>query len=206
MRQKAWVFSILALATLAAVPAEAGQLPALPRGGCPEGCYTWTVSFSPTDPYLHESAPATLDSAYVWFACTEHSPGGMAAMECAVVATGGIGVAGFQAMNGFLDAGSGTHLLLAVGGCPSGPLCAGRLTLVDPLREGGRLCLGPWTNGNNVTVDCEAVPRSYDNGCRGATTDGSVPCEYRGGSGPGCYGGGVAVEASRWGSIKATYR
>jgi hypothetical protein len=30
-------------------------------------------------------------------------------------------------MNGFLNAGTATALLLAVGGCPSGPVVAGRI-------------------------------------------------------------------------------
>jgi hypothetical protein len=36
-------------------------------------------------------------------------------------------------MNGFLNAGDATHLRLAVGGCPMGPVVAGVFQVHDPV-------------------------------------------------------------------------
>jgi hypothetical protein len=40
-------------------------------------------------------------------------------------------VLAFEPLNGFLNAGTDTHLMLAVGGCPFGPLVAGRILVYD---------------------------------------------------------------------------
>jgi hypothetical protein len=50
----------------------------------------------------------------------------MAAAECDLVGNG-LSVIDFVPMNGFLSAGSGQRVLIAVGGCPSGPVVAGRI-------------------------------------------------------------------------------
>jgi hypothetical protein len=78
-----------------------------------------------TDPF-----PLGTGQLYLWYYCTSH-PWGLAAAEFDV--GGSIAVHSFTPMNGFTNAGDATHLLLAVGGCPGGPLLAGTFQVHDPI-------------------------------------------------------------------------
>jgi len=156
--------------------------------------YCWNVSKSSTDPFINSGSPTGgVDTLFLWLAGSSE---GMAAAEMTVDSLPPGQVLAFNVMNGFLNAGDATHLLLAVGGCPSGPLVAGSILILHfaPLA----VCLG----GANVTVDCSSDPQAWPNDCRGyadlglplCLNDTETFCDY------------VSVEDQSWGTIKSLYR
>jgi hypothetical protein len=110
--------------------------------------YGWTVSGSPVDPFVNSGTPTGgIMNLYLWLQCA--LDGGAAAAEFAVAGPVG-SVLAFTPMNGFLNAGGATNLLLATA-CNAGPVVAGNwLCLSLP----GTFCLVPSANNKNVTVDC----------------------------------------------------
>jgi hypothetical protein len=88
--------------------------------------FGWTVSASATDPFVNSGPLAPGASLYLWLYCNSTLTSGMAAAEFDLLATDLI-VTGFVPLNGFLSAGSGANILIAVAGCPSGPVVAGRI-------------------------------------------------------------------------------
>src|SRR4030095_5695876 len=91
----------------------------------------------------------SLDTFYLWFACSSE---GMASAEMELIAPAGT-ILAFNVMNGFLNAGTATHVLLAVGGCPQAPLIAGSVLAFHT--SSFAICIG----GSNVTVDCSPNPQ-----------------------------------------------
>jgi hypothetical protein len=161
--------------------------------------YGWTVSNSPTDPLANTGASTPgIVNYYLWFYCS--TTDGMSAAEFNGAATGGIIPLAFTATNGFLNAGGATNLLLAVGGCPLGPVSAG-FWLCQEIGP-GELCIVPAGNGNNVTVDCRTSPAAWDNDVRGFSSVGE-PCGVA--IADLCLPQ-VSVEDESWGSIKGLYR
>ncbi len=119
----------------------------------------------------------------------------MAAAEFGLCATG-MTVLALNAMNGFLNAGTSTELLLAVGGCPHGSIVAGGILVLD---LPGDICpCASAANGLNVTVECGTlalIPNDY----WGYSNSGS-PCQT-----PDlCFS--FSVEDESWGSTKSLYR
>ena len=161
--------------------------------------YGWTISASGTDPFVNQGpinpAPTTL---FLWLQCT--GADGMSAAEFDAIPPAGYLNFGFTPQNGFLNAGGAGDLLLAVGGCPTGPVVAGSWTFFGS--TAGQVCLLPSVrSGVNVTVDCDPVnPQQHPNATIG----------YGIGSAPTCNDGQplclVAVEPSSWGSVKSLYR
>jgi hypothetical protein len=98
---------------------------------CVGGGFGWTLSSSATDP-LHNVDPLPLGTAqlYLWYYCTMDADGLLAA-EFDLGGT--IAVHSFTPVNGFSNAGDATHLLLSVGGCPTGPVMAGIIQVHDPI-------------------------------------------------------------------------
>ena len=98
---------------------------------CYHPFFGWSISRSATDPF-ENTASSGIGSGqlYLWYYCTSH-PFGLATAEFDVGGT--IAVHSFTPMNGFLNAGDATHLLLAVGGCPWGPVVAGTFQVHDPI-------------------------------------------------------------------------
>jgi hypothetical protein len=95
------------------------------------GQFGWTISGSATDPLYNQSAqPLGTGQLFLWYYCT-FDRYGLAAAEFDVGGT--IAVHSFTPMNGFLNAGDATHLRLAVGGCPMGPIVAGTFQVHDPV-------------------------------------------------------------------------
>ena len=174
-----------------------------PRGG--SYCDIWKLSFSPLNPYQNTAPPSPSATVYLWVLWPWL---GVTAAEFAVSVpseTGEVVVASFEPMNGFLNSGTATELRLSTN-CQGFnlPVLAGRFTVLDAVGggtpQGFRMCLGPsHEHGLNVTTDCAGF--THLNSGNGATTDGTEPCEYY-----GDYCGGIAVEPSRWGSIKSYYR
>ena len=173
---------------------------AAPSGIIDPGCYLWTLSFSAADPFVSKAAPDTgVVDVYLWFMSTVMS--GMTASQLSFTSTPGFDLVGFTPVNGFLNAGDSRDLLLAVGGCPYGPVVAGRFTIFDA-GAGGSACMTPpgGNPGPLVTVDCDTVdPRQWPSSSWGCSSSGAAPCWIV----ASC---SVAVEPTTWGSVKAQYR
>jgi hypothetical protein len=163
----------------------------------------WTLSLSgsATDPHQNGvSAAGGLRNVYLWLTCST----GASAFEAN---TGGsVVVAGFNGLNGVLNAGTPTELLLAIPGCPTGgaPQLLGWWTVWD---TGGTLCLEPSESaGTLVMVTCGANAEPHSTvEVFGFSSDTSSPChvgqQY-------CVSASfppVAVSASSWGKLKSTY-
>jgi hypothetical protein len=159
-----------------------------------EEAYAWTASHSSVDPLVNTGSPnGSLDTLFLWFYC---SPEGMAAAEIDLVSTPPGQVVAFNVMNGYLNAGNATHLLLAVGGCPNAPVVAGSILFLHfaPVA----ICLG----GANVTVDCSQDPQAWPHDCKGYADLGLPPCLSD--TPDLCFE--LSVEKSSWGTIKGLYR
>src|SRR6185436_13417038 len=115
--------------------------------------YGWTISSSQSNAFANTGGviPGGLAHIYLWYHCSDN--GGMSAADFGIAAVGGMAYAGFAPLNGFLNAGSQTNLLLAVGGCPVGPVVAGDLTIIWFGSAAG-VCIVPSNTGLRVTVDC----------------------------------------------------
>lgn len=162
--------------------------------GANAATYGWTVSASNVDPLVQvgNGPNGSTDNVYLWFACSDE---GMSAAEIDVVSNPAGNILAFNVLNGFLNAGTAQHLLLAVGGCPSAPLLAGAVLILHfvPLT----VC----PTGANVTVDCSPNPQAWPHDHKGYSDPGLVPCA--GDTETLCV---VSVEESSWGSIKSLYR
>ncbi len=177
--------SAASLSSLALAVLVAGSLPA--RAG-----YEFSLSASDTDPNIHTASPSGgLRSVYLWLACSDD---GIAAFETGV--SGTLPVFGFTPLNGVMNAGNATDLLLAVPGCPDS-LVLGSFAVWD---SGGTLCLAPSGNGWIAAVDCDPVdPEEHaDPAVVGFATDGSIPCAV---GSNGCVGDGYLLDESGGGSI-----
>ena len=144
-----------------------------------DGPYGWTISTSTTDPYANTSSPTgELRTVYLWFVCSvaePHGPGGMAAATFKINSTSITHIA-TTLQNGYLNAGTQDDLLLAVGGCPPGPVIAARLTILDA--PGGSMCLVPSVikNGLMGTVNCGGLPQLFSMDWIGYSNTGAAPC------------------------------
>lgn len=131
-----------------------------------ESPYEWTISASVTDPYVNTTSPTgTLATFYLWLACCEESQvQGMAAAEFDLVSSGPTHMA-TTPQNGFLNAGNTSTLLLAVAGCPCGPIVAAELLVIA---EPGTMSFAPSAfSGTKGTADCEFSPTVHPIDWRG---------------------------------------
>jgi hypothetical protein len=160
--------------------------------------FGWTISGSSANPDANTGAATnTVATLYLWLQCGTGQ--GMASAEFDLGTGGSMSVLAFTALNGFLNAGGATNLLLAVGGCPNGPVVAGSVLVLD---LPGDVCIVPAAaNGNNVTVECGTLAliandyRGYANlGPPCDSTPSVTLCDI------------YAVEDDSWGSIKSLYR
>ena len=167
--------------------------------------YEWSISDSNQDPFVNTDTTTGFHTVYLWFACSRSAndggPGGMAAAEFALVTTppgANLHVAS-NVVNGYLNAGSATNLLLAVGGCPTGPVVAANLLVI--INVPGNMDLAPSSTQTKGTVDCAVNPSLWPIDWRGIGFLGLTPHgKGKGGCTP------VSVEESTWGSIKGLYR
>jgi len=184
--------TILVVAMLAVAPAAMAQT------------FGWTVSNSSTD---HTSNTGPIGAGpsmfagnlYLWLVCDGTGTAGMAAAEMDVVELRGAGApTGFGPLNGFLNAGTATALLLAVGGCPMGPVLAGVFSVgPDAFLPDIEICLVPSAaNNRSIVVACGGV--GYNNDVVGFAKTSPASCVQ-----PLCQ---VSVEESSWGSIKGLYK
>jgi len=167
--------------------------------------YGWSISDSDTDPGANVGAPVggLPFNLYLWLSCTGAFDG-WASMEADVQLAGAGGplLLGTTALNGALNAGSGTLLQLAVGGCPEEAFLAASFSVFDAAGLGVDMCLidssGP--DNWNVTVDCDPLnATAHQNAVTGYSSSGGAPCVLG-----EC--GIVSVEDASWGSIKGLYR
>jgi hypothetical protein len=163
--------------------------------------YGWTVSQSPSDPCVNEGAFAAGGLVTLFLFYTYNSPDGMSAADISVVVNppGALNIFGFNVANGFLNAGTSTNLLLAIGGCPSGPIQAGNWPAFSSVAA-WEFCLG----GLNSTVNCDPLPVITANDHKGFSNNG-FPRSCQVGMNDDC-SPIVSVEDASWGSIKSLYR
>ena len=166
--------------------------------GAYAGDFGWTLSDSASDPLSNAgTAVAGLVNVYLWYYCTNTAEG-LASAEFDVA--GSAAPLSFTPANGFLNAGGATNMLLAVGGCPGGPVMAGNFLVFDAVGVGFNLCpVASAANGLNVSVNCVAL-MTYPNDYIGYANDGSTPCTSIDDL---CL---TAVETSSWGAVKCLYR
>jgi hypothetical protein len=164
-------------------------------GASAQNIYGWTVSNSNSDPFANTGPllPGVIE-LQLWYAC--NSADGMSAAEIDPVISAGNTILAFNPENGYLNAGTAQHLLLAVGGCPDAPINAGHWLILKATNVD--LCPG----GATVTEDCSPDPSAWPNDFIGYSEVG-VPCEDLR---PEDLCGTVSVEESSWGSIKSLYR
>jgi hypothetical protein len=186
--------TILAVAMLAVAPAAMAQ----------PTSFGWTVSNS-TVTALSNVGPIApgpsmfAGNLYLWLYCG--TPAGMAAAEFDVVELRGGGApTGFTPMNGFLNAGTATAMLLAVGGCPTGPVLAGSFSVgPDAFLPDIEICLVPSVaNNRNITVEC-GTGLGVGNLVQGFAKTSPASCSVA----DLCP---TSVEENTWGSIKGLYR
>jgi hypothetical protein len=92
--------------------------------------FGWTISYSASEPDANTSSWGIgATELYLWYVCTDTAEG-LSSAEFDLA--GSMTVLSFTPMNGFLNAGDATHLLLSVGGCPPGPVVAGVIQVSDP--------------------------------------------------------------------------
>lgn len=162
--------------------------------------YGWTLSLSNSDPMANTGATFPgFGTVYLWLNCTTPlDPGGAAAFGAEVGFTGFSTIAGFTPSAGVLNAGSATHPLLAIGGCPVGPVVVGSFTVIG---VSGTMCLGTVADPDVITVDCDLItPTEFPSAVIGMDNAGGVPCS----TGTQCPL--ISVEANTWGSVKSLYR
>jgi hypothetical protein len=168
--------------------------------------YGWSISASSTDPFVNATPFVTgIKTVYLWFVCSTPAPagpGGMAAAEFGLCSSSSANVIlATTAQNGFLNAGSSTQILLAVGGCPTGPVRAANILMLDNVP--GKVCICPSAANNlQATVDCSPNPQAWDIGWVGLDQGLAAPCVLEDAN---CTKP-VSVEESSWGAIKSLYR
>jgi hypothetical protein len=164
--------------------------------------YGWTISNSIASPFSNTGpfVPG-LGTLYIWYECSVKD--GMSAAEMAFLTLNAANVTlAFTPLNGFLNAGTTTEWLLAVGSCPAGPVVAGQMLCL--MNAPGEFCIVPSAaNGINVTVDCSPNPQTHTNSTVGFAHDGAVLlcndlspelCNV------------VSVDQTSWGQVKGLYR
>ncbi len=161
--------------------------------------YGWTISDSPTNPLSNTGTliPGGLQSLYLWLYCGD----GMAAAEFRFESDnpGSNIILVTTTQNGFLNAGTTTDLLLAVGGCPTGPVVAAEI-LVLALAP-SNFCLVPDALGIIGTVDCSPSPQVWPIQQIGYSNTGALPsCNDELCPDP------TAVEQNSWGGVKGLFR
>ena len=162
--------------------------------------YHYSLSGSDTDPFVNQEAPiGGLREVWLWLYA--NCEDGVAALEFDVVVSSEFVNLVFVPVGNVLNAGNQDQVLLAVGGCPSGPFALGYFLVLELSAAGGTMCMVPSAaNGWNVSVDCDPIaPTTHDNGSYGYSTDGSIPC----GELTSCV---LAVEETSWGRVKSLFR
>jgi hypothetical protein len=165
--------------------------------------YGWSISSSSVDPFVNTGPFVSgLNTLYLWYQCSVKD--GMSAAEFGLASSSPANlIVGLNVQNTFLNAGTATQPLFAVGLCPTGPVVAAELVIVA--NAPGEYCIvnSNRTPSRNVTVDCRSAPEVHTNATIGFSTTGSAPtcndmnpllCNP------------VPVDATSWGQVKGLYR
>ena len=165
--------------------------------------YGWTISGSGSDPFASTGPFAGgLITLHLWFQCSVKE--GMSAAEFGLASSNPANqIIALNVQNGFLNAGSATQPLLAVGSCPPGPVVAAQLLVLS--NAPGEYCIVASSGAppRNATVDCQINPAEHPNKVTGFSNTGSAPtCDDR--SPLLC--NPVSVDATSWGEVKSLYR
>lgn len=161
--------------------------------GAMAGLYSWSLSFSDTDPQVNAgpSLPV-VGEVYLWLFCSDE---GAAAFSAEFTATNGAFLAAFTPVPGVSFTGILPSPQLVLGGCPSGPFLVGSFTVIGVDTD---ICLE-----NAITVDCDPVdPMGWPSGVIGASAGGGTVCEL----GNVFCEGPVSTRENSWGSVKGLYR
>lgn len=199
MRRWITIFAALAVMTLPSMAGAQGT-----------GYYEWSISSSHDELDLNTGPDqgSGIVTLFLWFvAGCFPNPAGMASTEFDLFAFGDFTVLAFNVENGYLNAGNATHLLMAVGGCPTGPVVAGNILINSVGAGAGGIRLGPSVLNNvAATVDCTVNPAAWSwpqyVRFRGFKTDGSLATLQDHGN--GCTAD--PVDQDSWGTIKSLYR
>lgn len=176
--------TIFALAMLFVAPAAMAQ-----------NGYGWTISDSAIDARSNSGVnPAGgVFTYYLWLDCV--TADGAAAAEFDLSSTGP-NLLATTAINGFLNAGGTTDLLLATP-CATGPVAAATILAIT---LPGEICIVPSAaNGKNVSVDCTNFLEWNNDTIGYGETLGAASCAS-------ALCTVVSVEDSSWGSVKSLYR
>lgn len=109
-------------------PCQEGSCGFLPRGGQP---YGWSISASSVDPLVNSGPlPIPIAELYLWMYCTTLD--GAAAAEFSLQTDDpGFLLLGLNPAGPVLNAGTAVDPLLAIGGCPDGPVLVATLVLLN---------------------------------------------------------------------------
>jgi len=145
-----------------------------------QNTFGFTISNSTTDPLSTSGAIAPgpnqfTGNLYLWFYCSEEQTGLSAAEFDVVELQGGGPPIAFNPAPGFLNAGTASQILLAAGGCPTGPALAGAFVVgADALVPDIELCLVPSASrGRNTSLSCSQ--ELFNNGWQGFRK-AAAPC------------------------------
>lgn len=166
--------------------------------------YGFKLSGSNTDPNVNV-VPAFASfvgvSVHLWMDCSVGDGISAAEFDLNYVAPASVFGWAFTPLNGWLNAGGTGNLLLAVGGCPTGPVLVGSWS---GFNTGGPIahnfCLVPSAaTGSKVGVDCSSNPAAWPAKAIGLAAGVENACAET-------LCGPTSVESETWGSIKSLYR
>jgi hypothetical protein len=157
--------------------------------------YGFTLSTSNTDPHAHRANTSPF-IAWLWYFCSPAGQG-LTQAEFTVSASGGSVSLAFVA-HGFLNAGSGTTLILANPQCPPPPVVIAAFTVhtqSSPLN----VCIDQC---RMIRIeDCQTTPAVHSADFVGITNYPGGPCQS-----PTICGNPTSVATASWGAVKALYR
>jgi hypothetical protein len=161
--------------------------------------YGWTVSASSQDPLLN-TAPALNDVAtyYLWYVCALGGSETWCAAEFGLSYDGPVPFgAGVTPINGFLNAGTATNLLIA-GGHTYGRIIVALLSVIS---LPGTISFTASDAGLIYGVDCQQGNLLWPIEWVGLGLDAPAPF-----GGTLCEDNPIATRLSSWGRIKGLYR
>ncbi len=179
--------TVALIAFLAVFPASAAA-----------GVFGWSISASSVDPCVNTGVASNwVTYLYLWYTY-DTGTAGLAHGAGNFVAGGSLQLLAFTTRSPFLTHGPIDYVLLAATGCPTGPVVAGDLLVLD---LPGSVCFeffdGPYACGRDL---CAAAITGYSSEGEPCVIDGGIP------GADGCSVPPVSVAPDSWGSVKSLYR
>jgi hypothetical protein len=181
------------------------------------GQFRWSISDSPIDPAANCGPPGAAGMPVTLYLWAEEWVPGPPAHAIATAEFGLSGSPGYviqsvaPAPDWFCAAcapGDPTDVVLATGSCPSPPVVAAEIHVLDATGNGGEICFTNSTGGVNVGMECPSGP-VWDNHWIGYRADPAlVPpsCHHPAPSRARGSCATVSVRDDAWGSVKSGYR